>query len=288
MKIAVPRETAEGEARVALTPQSAAQLIADGNQVLVEKRTNLTGDFINLVGFDSDEALVKIDMSEFGERHNTSRLLGAPAGYVGYDDGGQLTDKIRRQPYSVVLFDEIEKASDALWQLLLGILDKATLTLGDNRRVDLSQCIIIMTSNLGAGEMSSLVDGGTKWSDAGLNLCFESSAGQINNRCLIVESQGHDSVISGSIVRCRHRNSAHGVFAEVTHDDFGGIAFWRDKADARNPFSVLSSRHLSAHQDRTVRRVERNRLHAWVSSCMAKLEDLVGSPVQFVDQGAFS
>ena len=107
--------------------------------------------------FGSEKNLIKIDMSEFSERHTSSRLLGAPAGYVGYDDGGQLTDKIRRQPYSVVLFDEIEKASDALWNLLLGILDKATLTLGDNRRVDFSKAMIFMTSNLGASEMSAML-----------------------------------------------------------------------------------------------------------------------------------
>src|SRR5260370_8507870 len=96
-----------------------------------------------------------------------TKLIGSPTGYLGQRETHPLlpqealnqwhTDKLK---LSILLFDEIEKASDSLWQLLLGILDKATLTLGDNRRVDLSQCIIIMTSNLGAGEMSNLVDGG--------------------------------------------------------------------------------------------------------------------------------
>lgn len=103
--------------------------------------------------FGSDEALVKIDMSEFGERHNTSRLLGAPAGYVGYDDGGQLTDKIRRQPYSVVLFDEIEKAHPEVFQLLLQILEDGTLTDAKGRKVDFTNTIVILTSNLGADRM---------------------------------------------------------------------------------------------------------------------------------------
>lgn len=103
--------------------------------------------------FGSDDALIKIDMSEFGERHNTSRLLGAPAGYVGYDDGGQLTDKIRRQPYSVVLFDEIEKAHPDVFQLLLQLLEDGKLTDAKGRSVDFSNAIIILTSNLGADKM---------------------------------------------------------------------------------------------------------------------------------------
>lgn len=103
--------------------------------------------------FGSDEALIKIDMSEFGERHNTSRLLGAPAGYVGYEDGGQLTDKIRRQPYSVVLFDEIEKAHPDVFQLLLQLLEDGSLTDAKGRRVDFTNTIVILTSNVGADAM---------------------------------------------------------------------------------------------------------------------------------------
>lgn len=103
--------------------------------------------------FGSDDALIKIDMSEFGERHNTSRLVGAPAGYVGYDDGGQLTDKIRRQPYSVVLFDEIEKAHPEVFQLLLQLLEDGTMTDAKGRRVDFTNTVIILTSNLGAEKM---------------------------------------------------------------------------------------------------------------------------------------
>ncbi len=103
--------------------------------------------------FGSEDSLIKIDMSEFGERHNTSRLLGAPAGYVGYEDGGQLTDKIRRQPYSVVLFDEIEKAHPEVFQLLLQLLEEGRLTDAKGRSVDFSNAIIILTSNLGADRM---------------------------------------------------------------------------------------------------------------------------------------
>ncbi len=103
--------------------------------------------------FGSDDALIKIDMSEFAEKHNTSRLLGAPAGYVGYEDGGQLTDKIRRQPYSVVLFDEIEKAHPTVFHMLLQLLEDGTLTDASGRTVDFTNTIIILTSNLGAEAM---------------------------------------------------------------------------------------------------------------------------------------
>ncbi len=103
--------------------------------------------------FGSDEALIKIDMSEFGEHHNVSRLVGAPAGYVGYDDGGQLTDKIRRQPYSLVLFDEIEKAHPDVFNMLLQILEDGYITDAKGRRIDFTNTIVIMTSNIGADKL---------------------------------------------------------------------------------------------------------------------------------------
>ncbi|HVX24045.1 MAG TPA: ATP-dependent Clp protease ATP-binding subunit [Candidatus Saccharimonadales bacterium] len=103
--------------------------------------------------FGGENALVKIDMSEFGEHHNVSRLVGAPAGYVGYDDGGQLTDKIRRQPYSLVLFDEIEKAHPDVFNMLLQILEDGYLTDAKGRRIDFTNTIVIMTSNIGAEKL---------------------------------------------------------------------------------------------------------------------------------------
>jgi len=103
--------------------------------------------------FGSDDALVKIDMSEFGEHHTVARLVGAPAGYVGYDDGGQLTDRIRRQPYSVVLFDEIEKAHPDVFNMLLQILEDGVLTDAKGRKIDFSNTIVIMTSNIGAEKL---------------------------------------------------------------------------------------------------------------------------------------
>ena len=101
----------------------------------------------------SEDAMIKIDMSEFSERHTTARLVGAPAGYVGYDEGGQLTDKVRRQPYSLVLFDEIEKAHPEVLNMLLQILEDGTLTDAKGRKIDFTNTIIILTSNLGAEKM---------------------------------------------------------------------------------------------------------------------------------------
>ena len=103
--------------------------------------------------FGSENALVKIDMSEFGEHHNVSRLVGAPAGYVGYEEGGQLTDKIRRQPYSLVLFDEIEKAHPDTFNMLLQILEDGVLTDAKGRKIDFTNTIVIMTSNIGAEKL---------------------------------------------------------------------------------------------------------------------------------------
>lgn len=103
--------------------------------------------------YGSPDAMIKIDMSEFGEHHNVSRLVGAPAGYVGYDDGGQLTDKIRRHPYSLVLFDEIEKAHPDTFNMLLQILEDGILTDGKGRKIDFTNTIVIMTSNIGADKL---------------------------------------------------------------------------------------------------------------------------------------
>jgi len=116
--------------------------------------------------FGSEDALIKIDMSEFGEHHNVSRLVGAPAGYVGYDDGGQLTDKIRRQPYSLVLFDEIEKAHPDVFNMLLQILEDGALTDAKGRKIDFTNTIVIMTSNIGADKLQKEVSLGFHASQA--------------------------------------------------------------------------------------------------------------------------
>jgi ATP-dependent Clp protease ATP-binding subunit ClpA len=123
--------------------------------------------------FGDFKACIKIDCAEFQHSHEIAKLIGSPPGYLGHRETHPLltqealnqwhTERLR---LSLLLFDEIEKASDSLWQLLLGILDKATLTLGDNRRVDLSQCVIVMTSNLGAGEMNELIHGSMGFAQA--------------------------------------------------------------------------------------------------------------------------
>ena len=109
--------------------------------------------------FDDDQAMVRIDMSEFMEKHAVARLIGAPPGYVGYDEGGVLTEAVRRRPYQVVLFDEVEKAHPDVFNVLLQVLDDGQLTDGQGRTVDFKQTLIVLTSNLGAQALSQLPDG---------------------------------------------------------------------------------------------------------------------------------
>ena len=100
--------------------------------------------------FDDERAMVRIDMSEYGEKHSVARLVGAPPGYVGYEEGGQLTEAVRRRPYSVVLLDEVEKAHPEVFDILLQVLDDGRLTDGQGRTVDFRNAILILTSNLGS------------------------------------------------------------------------------------------------------------------------------------------
>src|SRR4029077_1608360 len=100
--------------------------------------------------FDDESHIVRIDMSEYMEKHAVSRLIGAPPGYVGYDEGGQLTEQVRRRPYAVVLFDEIEKAHPEVFNILLQVMDEGRLTDGKGRTVDFRNTVIIMTSNIGS------------------------------------------------------------------------------------------------------------------------------------------
>ena len=100
--------------------------------------------------FDSEQAMVRIDMSEYMEKHSVARLIGAPPGYVGYEEGGQLTEAVRRRPYSVILLDEIEKAHPDVFNMLLQIMDDGRLTDGQGRTVDFKNTVLIMTSNVGS------------------------------------------------------------------------------------------------------------------------------------------
>jgi ATP-dependent Clp protease ATP-binding subunit ClpB len=106
--------------------------------------------------FDSEDAMVRLDMSEYMEKHSVARLVGAPPGYVGYDEGGQLTEAVRRRPYAVLLLDEIEKAHSDVFNILLQLLDDGRLTDGKGRTVDFRNCVVIMTSNLGSPVIAAL------------------------------------------------------------------------------------------------------------------------------------
>lgn len=121
--------------------------------------------------FGTDEALISIDMSEFGDKHTASRLFGAPPGFVGYDDGGELTEKVRRKPFSVILFDEVEKAHPDIFNTLLQVLDEGRLTDGQGRVVDFKNTVIIMTTNLGSRDFASGISVG--FTDDGVDSVYE-------------------------------------------------------------------------------------------------------------------
>jgi len=109
--------------------------------------------------FDNDDSLIRIDMSEYMEKFSVSRLIGAPPGYVGYEEGGQLTERVRRKPYSVILLDEIEKAHPDIYNILLQVLDDGQLTDGLGRKIDFKNTLIIMTSNIGARQLKDFGEG---------------------------------------------------------------------------------------------------------------------------------
>lgn len=132
--------------------------------------------------FDSEEALIRIDMSEYMEKFSLTRLIGAPPGYVGYEEGGQLTEKVRRKPYSVVLLDEIEKAHPDIFHIMLQVLDDGQLTDGLGRRVDFKNTIIIMTSNIGARQLKDFGDG------VGFSTAARVASYEDNSRAVIEKS----------------------------------------------------------------------------------------------------
>jgi ATP-dependent Clp protease ATP-binding subunit ClpC len=135
--------------------------------------------------FDSEDAIIRIDMSEYMEKFSISRLIGAPPGYVGYEEGGQLTEKVRRKPYSVILLDEIEKAHPDVYNILLQVLDDGQLTDGLGRKVDFKNTVIIMTSNIGARQLK----------DFGAGVGFSTSAKILN------EDENTKSVIKKALTK---------------------------------------------------------------------------------------
>jgi len=131
--------------------------------------------------FDSEDALIRIDMSEYMEKFSISRLIGAPPGYVGYEEGGQLTEKVRRKPYSVILLDEIEKAHPDVYNILLQVLDDGQLTDGLGRKVDFKNTMIIMTSNIGVRQLKDFGQGVGFATQARQESSEETSKGIIQN-----------------------------------------------------------------------------------------------------------
>src|SRR5207245_581255 len=119
-------------------------------------KTELTKALASFL-FDDDSAMVRIDMSEFMEKHSVARLIGAPPGYVGYEEGGTLTEAVRRRPYQVILFDEVEKAHHDVFNVLLQVLDDGRLTDGQGRTVDFKNTVIVMTSNIGSHMIQAMV-----------------------------------------------------------------------------------------------------------------------------------
>jgi ATP-dependent Clp protease ATP-binding subunit ClpB len=108
--------------------------------------------------FDDERAMIRLDMSEYMEKHSVARLIGAPPGYVGYEEGGQLTEPVRRRPYCVVLFDEVEKAHADVWNVLLQVLDDGRLTDGQGRTIDFKNTVLILTSNVGSAHIQAIED----------------------------------------------------------------------------------------------------------------------------------
>ena len=165
--------------------------------------------------FGDENALIRLDMSEYMEKHTVSRMVGSPPGYVGYDDGGQLTEKVRRKPYSVVLFDEIEKAHPDVFNMLLQILDDGVLTDSQGRKVDFKNTVVIMTSNVGA----KLISGG-----AGKSLGFNAE----ENGGALSDSKIHDAVMGElkKLFRPEFLNRVDDiiVFEQLKKDDIKEIA----------------------------------------------------------------
>ena len=132
--------------------------------------------------FDDERAMVRIDMSEYGEKHSVARLVGAPPGYVGYEEGGQLTEAVRRRPYSVILLDEVEKAHPEVFDVLLQVLDDGRLTDGQGRTVDFRNTILILTSNLGSNFLIDPVTGEDEKKDQVLQVVRASFKPEFLNR----------------------------------------------------------------------------------------------------------
>ncbi len=173
--------------------------------------------------FDTEDAMVRIDMSEYMEQHAVARLIGAPPGYVGYEEGGRLTEAVRRKPYCIILFDEMEKAHEDVSNVLLQVLDDGHLTDGHGRTVDFKNTIVVMTSNLGSAELLSMAENG-------------SSQDEIRERVLeILKHSVRPELIN--------RIDDTVVFHQLNREQLGGIV----KIQLRQVTTRLADRGLSLH-----------------------------------------
>jgi len=172
--------------------------------------------------FDDERAMIRIDMSEYMEKHAVSRLVGAPPGYVGYDEGGQLTEMVRRRPYSVVLLDEIEKAHPDVFNILLQVLDDGRLTDGQGRTVDFRNTVIIMTSNLGSQLLGESVD--DKSRQAVMDLLRQQFRPELLNRVdevIIFNPLGRpeiERIVDIQVAKLRQRLAEKGITLDLTDE----------------------------------------------------------------------
>ncbi len=192
--------------------------------------------------FGSEKALIKIDMSEFSERHTVARLVGAPAGYVGYEDAGELTEKVRRQPYSLVLFDEIEKAHPDVFHTLLQILEDGTLTDAKGRKIDFSNTIIIMTGNIGAEKLQKEVT-------LGFSASSKEDEKQLDTLHERNKASVHESLKRLMRPELINRLDKIIVFRALSKDVIGSII----DVQIRDLVRRLNKRHLGIHVSKTAK-----------------------------------
>jgi ATP-dependent Clp protease ATP-binding subunit ClpB len=217
--------------------------------------------------FDDEKAMIRVDMSEYMEKHAVSRLIGAPPGYVGYDEGGQLTEPVRRRPYSVILFDEVEKAHPDVFNTLLQLLDDGRLTDGQGRTVDFKNTVVILTSNVATTELSQIEERGNlseevrsaEMRDAAMTALRSVFRPEFINRLdeiVVYRRLGKDhlrKIVDIQLEQLRRRLSRRELNLEVGDDakDFLAEVGWDPQFGAR-PLKRAIQRHL---EDALARRV---------------------------------
>ena len=215
--------------------------------------------------FDSEQAIVRIDMSEYMEKHSVARLIGAPPGYVGYDEGGQLTEAVRRRPYAVILLDEIEKAHPDVFNTLLQIMDEGRLTDGQGRTVDFKNAVLIMTSNVGSQEIAGeRIDESIRekieavlvntFKPEFLNRIDETVIFHRLGRediCHIVELQVE--LLAGRVARARDRDRAHRSRADAARQPRLRPDLRRPPAEAGDPEAARRQARAAAARGRVQR-----------------------------------